>query len=67
MTALLETPVPNLCTAIEPVTRWLICQREADHPMPHRCVWHDEDGTHTAEWYDLSLIRKMIHPEGETA
>lgn len=55
-----ETPTPMLCTAIEPVTKWAICQREANHEMPHRSEWHDGEAMHMTEWYDLSLMRKML-------
>lgn len=51
----------NLCTAIEPVGRDLICQRPAGHDGMHRAAVPADGGIVTCEWHDLSVIRRRLH------
>lgn len=45
------------CTAIEPITRTAMCERNVGHDMPHRVEVFDAAGGRTlVEWVDRSRL-----------
>jgi hypothetical protein len=49
----------NLCTAIEPVGRNIMCQRPRLHNGPHRAVKPERGGgIYRAEWFDRSQLKR---------
>ena len=56
----METDPLTLCTAVEPVTKRVMCQRERGHGLAHRGELWDETGKTTVEWYDARHIRAVL-------
>ena len=52
--------IEPLCTAIEPVTRAMMCQRSQHHRGRHRSVAPADGGIVTVEWQNTSVMCRLM-------